>query len=242
MGKGEQSTKSKLPVLQIVIGVAAVGAAFWTGSLFQKVRNLESRPQVAGEQAAQPAGQPEKKQVVLPDELWNEIKSDAQMVLGVEGAKVTIVEFTDYQCPFCARYSEQTFSQLKTEYIDTGKVRYILRDLPLGFHQNAKPAALAARCAGDKYWEMHDKIFEGQSDWESGDGEEEFKAYAGELGVEGFDECFDENRFKKEIEDDAAMAGKVGATGTPSFFVNGKKIEGAQPFSVFKDLIEAELE
>ena len=88
-------------------------------------------------------------------------------MLGSANATITLIEFTDYQCPFCSRHFNQTYEQIKKDYIDTGKVKFYLRDFPLGFHPNAQKAAEAARCAGDqgKYWEMHDALFKNQSEW-----------------------------------------------------------------------------
>lgn len=92
---------------------------------------------------------------------------DDDAVKGDANAPVTIIEFTDYQCPFCSRHFEQTFGQIESEYIDTGKVKYVVRDFPLGFHPNAQKAAEAAECAGDqgRYWEMHDQLFSNQGEW-----------------------------------------------------------------------------
>ncbi len=88
-------------------------------------------------------------------------------MLGSANATITLIEFTDYQCPFCSRHYNQTYNQIKKDYIDTGKVKFYLRDFPLNFHPNAQKAAEAARCAGDqgKYWEMHDELFSKQSEW-----------------------------------------------------------------------------
>jgi protein-disulfide isomerase len=156
------------------------------------------------------------------------------------------VEFTDYQCPFCKQAYETTYPQIMSEYVDVGKVRYLIRDLPLSFHPNAKPAALAARCAGDqgKYLEMHDTLFTNQEEWINlSDPGEEFKGYAQELGLSGeFASCYDEDRYGDVIDDDVALANSVGATGTPTFFINGKPLIGAQPYSAFQAAIEAELE
>ena len=92
---------------------------------------------------------------------------DDDAVLGDDSATVTVIEFTDYQCPFCSRHFEQTFGQIKKNYIDTGKVKYVVRDFPLSFHSNAHKAAEAAECAGEqgKYWEMHEKLFKEQGTW-----------------------------------------------------------------------------
>lgn len=93
-----------------------------------------------------------------------QVSMDDDPVLGNANAPITIIEFSDYECPFCKRFYDQTFGQIKKDYIDTGKVKFIYRDYPLSFHPGAEPAAQAANCAGEqgKYWEMHDKIFQAQ--------------------------------------------------------------------------------
>ena len=92
---------------------------------------------------------------------------DDDPVLGDANAKVTVIEFTDFQCPFCGRHFEQTFGQIKENYVDSGKVKYVLRDFPLSFHPHAEEAAEAAECANDqgKFWEMHDELFSNQAEW-----------------------------------------------------------------------------
>ena len=94
----------------------------------------------------------------ISDELWGKILENPAASKGEEGAPVVMVEYSDYQCPYCVKYINESFPQIEKDYIDTGKVRYLFRDLPLPFHANASAAALAARCAGDQgqYWEMHD--------------------------------------------------------------------------------------
>jgi len=93
--------------------------------------------------------------------------TDDDPSIGSDDATVTLIEFTDYQCPFCARHFTQTFGQIKSNYIDTGKVKYVSRDFPLGFHQHAQKSALASECADDqgKFWEMHDVLFQKQGEW-----------------------------------------------------------------------------
>ncbi len=166
-------------------------------------------------------------------------------ILGDLNAPVTLVEFTDYQCPFCRRWYNNTFKKLKKEYIDTGKVRFVLRDLPLGFHADAKPAARAAHCAGEqnKFWEMHDALFEGK-----GLKQDNFISYAGDIGLsmEPFKACLDSDRYNQDIEKDVADAGKTSITGTPGFVVGkttgnliqGPLIVGAQPYDSFKAKID----
>ena len=159
-------------------------------------------------------------------------------VKGAKDALVTIVQFSDFQCPFCSRV-EPTIDQVMKEY--QGKVRVAWRDLPLPFHPNAMPAAIAARAAGEqgKFWEMHDKIFADQQHLDR----ETYEKYARELGLNmgKFKAALDAQKGKEAIEADAAAGGKIGARGTPAFFINGKFLSGAQPFEAFKAKIDEEL-
>ncbi|HMC93221.1 MAG TPA: thioredoxin domain-containing protein, partial [Polyangia bacterium] len=157
---------------------------------------------------------------------------------GAKDAPVTIVQWSDFQCPFCSRV-EPTVAKVMDEY--KGKVRVVWRDLPLPFHPNAMPSAIAARAAGEqgKFWEMHDKLFADQQHEDRAT----FEKYAGELGLnlDKFKAALDAQKGKEAIEADAAAGGKIGARGTPAFFINGKFLSGAQPFEVFKAKIDDEL-
>lgn len=170
-----------------------------------------------------------------------EISVDDDAFLGKENAPVTIVEFSDYQCPFCERFYLQTLDQLKKEYIDTGKVKLVYRDFPLEFHPYAQKAAEAAECAGEqgKYYQMHNKLFENQVAIDIPD----LKKYAKDIGLNTaqFNTCLDTGKMKSEVENDYQEGISYGVTGTPAFFINGKLLEGAQPFSAFKQAIDAEL-
>lgn len=174
-----------------------------------------------------------------------DVSIDGDQCLGSEDAPVTIIEFSDYQCSYCQRFWAQTLPQIKKEYIDTGKVKFVYRDFPLTFHANAQKAAEATECANDqgKFWEMHDKIFEGQRDWSSGDTANISKRYASELGLDEaeFASCLDSGKYTEEVQKDLQDGVKAGVKGTPAFFVNGIFVSGAQPFSVFKQIVDSEL-
>jgi protein-disulfide isomerase len=157
---------------------------------------------------------------------------------GPATAPVTIVEFSDFECPYCSR-AEETVQKVMKAY--DGKVRLVYRDFPLPFHPQAQKAAEAAQCAGDqgKYWEMHEKLFANQQALQP----EALKGYAKDLSLDPskFDKCLDSGD-KAQIVGASRKAGeKVGVTGTPVFFVNGYQLTGAQPFEEFKTLIDAEL-
>jgi len=178
-----------------------------------------------------------------------DVSADDDPALGNPNAKVTVIEFSDFQCPFCRVLWKDTLPQLKKEYIDTGKIRFVYRDYPLPFHEGAAPYAQAAQCADDqgKFWEYHDKIFQEQD--KSGQGTVPFvgvatlKTWARDLGLDGgsFDQCLDSDKYKAEVEKDAADGVAAGVSGTPSTFVNGRILVGAQPFDAFKKLIDEEL-
>ncbi len=166
---------------------------------------------------------------------------DDDAMKGEPDAPVTIVEFSDYECSFCARFYSSTLSQIQSEYIDTGKVKFVYRDFPLPMHQNAQKAAEAAECAGEqgKYYNMHNILFEqGVQGGVSG-----FKAYAQQIGLDTteFNSCLDSGQMASEIQKDLMDGQKAGIKGTPGFIINGKLISGAQPFSVFQQEIEAAL-
>ncbi|MGD8627431.1 MAG: thioredoxin domain-containing protein [Anaerolineae bacterium] len=175
----------------------------------------------------------------------------AAPVAGEKGdpdAPVTIVEYTDYQCGYCARHALQTVPQIQEIYIDTGKVRYVVKDFPLSFHANARPAAVAARCAGaqDAYWQMHDHLFEKQTQWAGLDGAkllETFASYADVLGLDvaTFKACLSSGEFDEVIAANLDEGQQAGVQGTPSFLINGRLMVGAYPFAEFQERIEAAL-
>lgn len=172
------------------------------------------------------------------------VSIDDDAMKGDKDAPVTIIEFSDFECFFCARFAKNTLPQIVSEYIDTGKVRFVYRDLPLDKHKNAKPAAIAAECAreqgGDEmYFEYHDKIFENQASL----GAENFKQWAVDLGLEAsqFNECLDSEKYSDEVNKDIADGQSYGVSGTPAFFINNRFVSGAQPFAVFKTVIDEEL-
>lgn len=157
---------------------------------------------------------------------------------GKKGAPITIVEFTDYECPFCGRV-RPTVTELMEKY--KGKIYYVLRDYPLPFHGNAKKAHEAAHCAGDqnKYWEMNKRLFENQKAL----GVDKLKDYAKGIGLNmgKFDKCLDSGKYAKKVDENQAYGSKVGVNGTPAFFINGIALSGAQPIGAFTEIIDVEL-
>ncbi len=159
-------------------------------------------------------------------------------VRGPANALITLVEFSDYQCPFCSR-GHNTVVEMEKAY--EGKIRVVMKQNPLSFHPNAKPAALAAMAAGEqgKYWEMHDKLFANQQNLDAATFESHAKAIG--LNVEKWKTDMNAPKFNDIINRDQALAGQLGASGTPCFFINGRKLSGAQPAPAFKALIDEEL-
>jgi len=156
---------------------------------------------------------------------------------GPANAPITLIAFSDYECPYCKR-AETTVEEVLKAYPD--KIRYYHRDFPLDFHANARPAAMAARCANEqgKFWPYRTALFT------SADlSPDRFKAIADETGLDRakFDECLASDKFAGAIDKDMADGQTVGVNGTPAFFVNGRVLSGAQPLEAFKQAIDAEL-
>lgn len=171
--------------------------------------------------------------------------ADDDAFLGDDDAPVTIVEFSDYECPYCHSFYDETFAKLKTNYIETGKVKFVYRDYPLSKHAAAYPAALISECARDQagdegYFKMHDWLFE---NIDSGFDATATIAYAKTLDVDGeeLQECIDSEKFKDEIFKDMDDGLAAGVNGTPGFVVNNKVFAGARPYEYFAQIIEEEL-
>ncbi|MFN2376466.1 MAG: thioredoxin domain-containing protein [Candidatus Binatia bacterium] len=158
---------------------------------------------------------------------------------GDASAPVTIIGFSDYECPFCKK-GEDVIAEVMKAY--GTKVRYVHRDYPLPFHKNARRAAETARCAGEqgKFWEVHDAIFEAMGEGLSDEKIAEVATAAGTDKAK-IDECLASGKMKTKVDEDMAAGGEVGVSGTPAFFVNGRMLSGAQPFDRFKSIIDAEL-
>ena len=180
-----------------------------------------------------------------------QISLDDDPVLGDPDAPITIVEFSDFQCPFCKRWYSDTLSQITEDFIDTGKVKLVYRDLPLdSLHPNARSTHIAAECADEqgKFWEYHDILFEDQSGWNRLPQDElssKLTEYATtlELNTSSFESCLSSPEIANEVNKDFLDASRYGATGTPTFFIGNEKVGfsklvGAQPFSSFKAIID----
>jgi protein-disulfide isomerase len=215
-----------------------------SNKLNSMTRNLTKNEQVGIRETQQlPSGNlPSNANQQQPSKIVVSIDDDP--VKGSKNAPITIVEFSDFQCPFCARFYAQTLPSIEENYIKTGKVKFIYRDFPLNFHQYAQKAAEAAECADEqgKFWEYHDILFQKQSEWSSA-GIEKLKEYAQNFGLDiaKFNECLDSGKYTGEVQKDYSDGSNYGVTGTPTFFINGIEVVGAQPYSVFEQIIEQEL-
>jgi len=176
------------------------------------------------------------------------ISPEGHFYLGPKNAKVLIEEYSDFQCPYCGLYVRETLPKIKSEYIDKGLVRYQFINMPLrSIHPAAQKAAEAALCAGKqgKFWEMHDLLFEKQREWATQISPlKTFEGYAGQIGLnlEKFRTCLQTGETALQVQNDLTEAAKRGVVATPTFFINGRKLEGAYPYEVFKAIIEEELQ
>ncbi|MFZ8908033.1 MAG: DsbA family protein [Nitrosopumilaceae archaeon] len=237
-----------------LVAVVAI-AAFFAGSYFSSmdsdtVTRSELQQAISRLEAKMESNQPTPQQAPQP----LRISLDDDPIRGDPDAPITIVEFSDFQCPFCARFHVQTLPSILEEYIAEGKVNLVYRDFPIqSIHPNALPAAVAAECADEqgKYWEYHDTLFEKQSSWarlDSNSAISTFSQYATDIGLEKeqFDSCLGSGKYLEEVQGDLRDGRDYEITGTPGFFIGNEKIgfvklNGAQPFESFKRIIDAQL-
>jgi protein-disulfide isomerase len=201
-------------------------------------KNLETRPVVP--QAAAPA--PARP----VDDKVSYAFVPGTYTMGKEDAPLVLVEYTDYQCPFCQRFHNDAFAQIKTNYIDTGKIRFITRDFPLSFHENAMRGAVAARCSAEqgKFWDFRNTLIANASQLQA----DKIAVYAqnASMDVGKFKACIDSDKYKAAIDKDMAEGQAAGVTGTPAFVLgriqNGKiegvRIVGAVPYGQFDAKIQ----
>lgn len=177
------------------------------------------------------------------------VSIDRRPSMGKADAPLTLVEFADYQCPFCTRFHKDTFQQLKQTFIETGLVRFVSRDLPLAFHAKAEKAAQAAHCAGDqeKFWPMRDALLQDPSKLDEAAMLDTAKSLS--VDLKRFSACVSSDQHLADIRQDVTDASGVGITGTPGFVlgkasgntVEGVKISGARPYQYFADQINQRL-
>ena len=164
--------------------------------------------------------------------------------MGNLDAPVVIEEYSDYQCPYCARFHENTLKQFMDEYIAEGDVLLIYKDFPLNFHEQAMAASIAARCAGEQgavaYWNMHDTLFENMGRWSRNDPEEVLIGLAADIGLDtdALSNCLADNAYEEQVRADLQSGSAAGVRGTPSFLINGDLIAGALPYQSFAQAVE----
>ena len=240
----------------LIISLVAVSlvAAFFAGSYTvlksEETSKIELNDAIKKLESKISNNQPSGLQDVKPVK----VSIDDDPIIGSADAPITIVEFSDFQCPFCSRFQIQTLPLILEEYVNTGKVKFVYRDFPIqSSHPNAMPAAAASECAHEqnKYWEYHNALFERQQIWnnlELSDSIDTFKKIATELGLNGdqFNSCLDSGKYIEEINKDLVDGTNYGVTGTPGFFIGNEKngfvkLTGAQPFEAFKKIIDSQL-
>ena len=247
--------KSTFNSLIIAIIIVTGIAAFFAGTF---VSNLNTE-QVSQKELENAIAELELKilEKQLPTNQPNiplEISADDDPIIGNPDAPITIIEFSDFQCPFCARFHIQTLPTIMEEYIEKGDVKLVFRDFPLqSIHPNAVPASVAAECANEqgKFKEMHDILFERQNEWsnlETVYAIELFNQYSEQINLEQeqFTSCLSTAKYVKEIQNDLNDGRTYGITGTPGFFIGNQEIgfvelKGAQPFESFKKVIDSQL-
>jgi protein-disulfide isomerase len=222
---------SVLVVLAFMVGIL-VGYVAWGRTATAAAVTAAAAQQPSGPvvEAPQPTQSPYKRY---------DIPTDGHPSLGPDNAKIVIVEFSDFQCPFCRRFHSETYRALLDAY--PGQIRFVYRNLPLtSIHPNAMPAAIASLCANDQnaYWKFHDKLFDNETLDET-----TYIQYATDLGldVKTFTTCLSSGTHDAEIQKDMDFALGLGVQSTPTFFINGLAIVGAQPLVNFKQIIDKEI-
>jgi len=194
--------------------------------------------------------QPPQQQAAAPDDKVSYKLAPGGFSMGDAKAPLVMVEYTDFQCPFCQQFHNTAFAQIKANYIDTGKIRFVSRDFPLDFHDNARRAATAGRCAAEqgKFWEMRHVMIINASALK----EDNLTTYAGNIKIDvpKFKSCLDSDKYKAQIDKDIAEGGVAGIQGTPSFVIGrldndkleGVRLVGAMPYDQFDAKIQQMLE
>ena len=222
--KWEDPNPYTIPFAIVLAGVIIAGAILFTNN----------RDVIPTKQVAQVGN------AIPPATDFKSLEAGAPL-LGDPNAPVAIVEFADFQCPFCERFYTDSAKNIIEKYVKTGKAKFIYRDFAfLGEESNF--AAQAARCAGDqgKYWQYHDYLFEHQNGENEGAfAKEHLKNFALQIGLNGgeFNNCIDSGKHAQDVANDTEMGRKFGVTGTPTTFINGKLVQGAVPFSQIEPVI-----
>jgi len=250
----KKSTYNKM--LVAIVGIVAIAAFFGgysIGSFDDSSLSNEQLKEILSEIKTAPTPQPIQTPQPSAPQLFT-VSFDGEPVKGNPNAPVTVVEFSDFQCPFCSRFFEQTLPLIEKNYIDTGKIKFVYKDLPLdNLHPNARSAHIAAECADEegKFWEYHDVLFQKQAAWQrlaSSDLDITLSQFAVDLGMQAasFESCMESQDIADEVNQDTLEAARYGTTGTPTFFIGTEKdgfikMVGAQPYASFQRAIDAQL-
>ena len=234
------SSAGALVTAAVILGASILGGSYWLALAIDRgsaeIAELNQALKAAAVAPA-PAARPSAPARPDPEKIY-EIEIGDSPIRGSESAKVTIVEWADFQCPFCVRV-DPTLEKIAEEYGD--KVRFGFKHLPLSMHTKARAAHQASEAAHrqGKFWEMHDRIFANPKDLS----EETYLRYANEIGldIEKYKSDFSSSSVRKTIDADLAKARELGVSGTPSFFLNGRFLSGAQPYGAFARVIDEEL-
>lgn len=226
---------SNLP-LAVFLGLALIAAAIYFGP--SKGLGGITAPGTSGNNPSATAGDTTPKEPV-------NVSAGDLPTLGDANAPVLLVEWADFQCPFCQRFNEQVITPLEKDYIATGKVRYSFRDFAF-LGQESVDAAVAARCANEQgnFWQYHDKLYASQNgENQGGFSKDNLKKFAKDLGLDTatFNACLDSNKYVDAVNADTNAGKTAGVSGTPTSFVNGKIVSGAQPYTSVKKIIDDEL-
>ncbi len=235
------NSNTSLVLAALILGASVVASALLIQSSFDRASSTLAEVLVTLKQAAPAAAPaavaPARAGRPDPSKRYS-VKTSGAPSKGAKQPKISLVEFSDFQCPFCSRVTP-TLEKIEKEYGD--RIEIVFKHLPLRIHSKAPAAHAAAEAAHrqGKFWEMHDLIFANQREMSP----EKYEEYAAQIGlnVERFKKDVASPDIKKRVDSDAAEAASLGITGTPAFLVNGRYLSGAQPFEAFKRLIDEEL-
>lgn len=250
-----------LPATILIGAMLISGSIFYNTKIFIAKGLNGTNTAVLGTKAGQDGGPSVPQQAVAPapDSGPVKVSADDDPVLGNKNAPLTLIEFSDYECPFCKRYFTETFPQIKKDYVDTGKLKIVYRDYPLPFHNPlATTEAIAANCSREQggdavYFKYHDEVFNRTKSNGQGLAKDELYKIAADLKLNAinFRSCLDSEKYKDEIAKDTADGSAAGVSGTPTIFIGksatdgtitATKVVGAQPYASFKAVIDKQLQ
>lgn len=237
-----QTLLTRLMYVVLLISFLVIG--YLVGNIFPLQKN--STNTVAQQPSAAQPQQPQQPSAPNPDDVKKKLTLGNFPIKGNDNAKVTIVEFADFRCPFCEKFFSETEPQLMKDYVDTGKAKFVFRNYAF-LGPSSVVAANAVACANEqgKFWDMYEYLYKNQPP-ESDTSmyvTDKLTEIAGTIGLDAakFSTCLDSKKYDKDVSKDLSDGQAVGVSGTPTFYVNGKQLVGAQPYSSFKAIIDAEL-